>query len=56
MKVDRSNKFDLRYYGANEFVGLKSSVASKWAIKHLLGNIYFTGDDTLMEIYIYIRI
>ena len=37
MKFDRSNKFDLYYYGHFDLLRMKSSVASKWARKHLLG-------------------
>ena len=37
MKFDRSNKFDLCYYGQVNSLRLKSSVASKWASKHLWG-------------------
>ena len=32
------------YYGQVNSLCLKSSVASKWASKHLKGNIYFAGD------------
>ena len=46
MKFDRSNKFDLCYYVQVNSLRLKSSVASKWASKHLWGTIYFAGDDT----------
>ena len=34
---NESNKFDLCYYGQVNSLRLKSSVASKWAIKHLWG-------------------
>ena len=45
MKFDRSNKFDFCYYGQVNSLRLKSSVASKWASKHLWGGIiYFAGD------------
>ena len=61
MKFDRSNKLDLCYYGQVNSLRLKSSVASKWAIKHLWGTggyHYFDADGTrisiLMYIYIYI--
>ena len=37
MKFDRSNKFDLCYYGQVNSLRLKSSIASKWASKHLWG-------------------
>ena len=37
MKFDRTNKFDLCYYGQVNSLRLKSSVASKWASKHLWG-------------------
>ena len=43
---DRSNKFDLCYYGQVNSLRLKSSVASKWASKHLWVNIYFAGNGT----------
>ena len=46
MKFDRSNKFDLCYYGQVNSLRLKSSVASKWANKYLWGNTYFAGDGT----------
>ena len=47
MKFDRSNKFDFCNYGQVNSLRLISSVASKWASKHLLGsNIYFGGDGT----------
>ena len=46
MKFDRSNKFDLCYYGQVNSLRQKSSVASKWASKHLWGNIPFAGDGT----------
>ena len=46
MKFDRSNKFDLCYYGQVNSLWLKSSVASKWASKLLWGNIYFAGNGT----------
>ena len=46
MKFDRSNKSDFCYYGQVNSLRLKSSVASKWASKHLWGNIYFAGDGT----------
>ena len=36
MKFDRSNKFDLCYYGQVNSLRLKSSVASKWASEHLV--------------------
>ena len=35
MKFDRSNKFDLCYYGEVNSRQIKSSVASKWASKYL---------------------
>ena len=50
MKFDRSNKFDLCYYGQVSSLRLKSSVASKWASNHLLGNIYFAGDGTILAV------
>ena len=46
MKFDRSNKFDLCYYGQVNSLWLRSSVASKWASKRLWGIIYFAGDGT----------
>ena len=33
VKLDRSNNFDLCYYGQVNSLRLKSSVASKWASK-----------------------
>ena len=47
MKIDRSNKFDLCYYGQVNSLWLKSSVASKWATNTIGGNIYFAGDGTI---------
>ena len=44
MKFDRSNKFDLCYYGQVNSLRLKSSVASKWS------HIYFAGDGTVRSI------
>ena len=47
IKFDCSDKFDLCYYGQVNSLWLKSSVVSKWEIKHLWGgNIYFAGDGT----------
>ena len=46
MKFDHSNKFDLCYYGQVNSLRLTSSVASKWASKHIGGNIYFAGDGS----------
>ena len=40
MKFDHSNKFDLCYYGQVNSLGLKTSVASKWASKHLWGETF----------------
>ena len=37
MKFDRSNKFDLCYYGQVNSLRLKSSVVSKWAYETPLG-------------------
>ena len=37
MKFDRSNKFDLCYYGQANSLLLKSRAASKWVRKHLWG-------------------
>ena len=37
MKLDRSNKFDLCYYGQVNLLRLQLSVASKWASEHLWG-------------------
>ena len=48
MKFDCSNKFDLWYYGQVNSQWLKSSGASKWAIKHLWGTTYFAGDGTYL--------
>ena len=51
MKFDRSNKFDLCYYGQVNSLRLKSSAASKWANKHFLwGNIYSAVDGTFKNI------
>ena len=33
-------------YGQVNLLWQKSSIASKWASKHLWGNIYFAGDGT----------
>ena len=44
------NKFELWYYGQVNSLRLKSSVASKWARKHLRSNIYFAGYGTYMII------
>ena len=52
MKFDRSNKFDLCYYG--QINSLKSSEASKWASKHLWSNIYFAGDGTSQVIFVHL--
>ena len=46
MKFDRSNKFDLCYYGQVNSLRLKSSVVSKWASEQVGGDIYFAGDCT----------
>ena len=40
MKFDCSDKFDLCYYGRVNSQQMKS----KWARKHLRGNIYFAGN------------
>ena len=50
MKFDRSNKFDLCYYGQVNSLRVKSSVVSKWTRKHLWGNIYFAGDGTSVNV------
>ena len=51
MKFDRSNKFDFCYYGQVNSLRLKSSVASKWAIKHPLGGIiYFAGERIIFYV------
>ena len=39
-------KFDLCYYGQVNSLLLISSVALKWASKHLWDNIYFAGDGS----------
>ena len=36
---------------ASKSLRLKSSVASKRSSKHLWGNIYFAGDDTLIVMF-----
>ena len=41
MKFERSNKFDFCYYGQVNSLRLKTSVASKWASKHLWGEHLF---------------
>ena len=46
MKFDRSNKLDFRFKVQVNSLHLKSSVASKWASKHLWGTIYFASDGT----------
>ena len=46
MKFDRSNKFDLCYYGQVNSLRLKSNVASKGTNEHHWGNVYFAGDIT----------
>ena len=43
MKLDRSNKFHLSYYGQVNSLRLKSSVASKSVFSTFGGNIYFVG-------------
>ena len=49
---DRSNKFDLCYYGqVINPLWLKSSVASKWEVNTFGGNIYFAGDGTLFFLF-----
>ena len=51
MKFDRSKKFDFCYYGQVNSLRLKSSIASKWASKHLWGGIiYFAGDGTCHQL------
>ena len=42
IKFDRSNKFDLCYYGQINSLRLKSSVASKWASTYLWGSVLCT--------------
>ena len=44
MKFDRSNKFDLCYYGQVNSLWLKSNISSTSASKTLRGCIYFAGD------------
>ena len=41
MKFDRSNKFELCYFWQVNSLRLKSSVASKWTSKYLLGYVTF---------------
>ena len=43
LKFDRSNKFDLCYFGRVNLLLLKSIAAIKWASEDLWGNIYFAG-------------
>ena len=40
MKFDRTNKFDLCYYGQVISFRLKSSLAPKWTSKHLCWRLY----------------
>ena len=49
MKFDRSNKFVLWYYGQVNSLRLKSNLDSKWASKHLWGNIYFAGNGSYIK-------
>ena len=49
MKFDRSNKFDLCYYGQVNSLRLKSSVFSKWTIAHLYGVAYILLAMVLFE-------
>ena len=47
MKFDRSNKFDLCYYGQVNSLRLKYSVASQNGQVNTFGsNIYFAGDGS----------
>ena len=46
MKFDRSNKFDLCYYGQVNSLRVKSNVASNGQVNTFGGNIYFAGDFT----------
>ena len=46
MKFDRSNKFDLCYYGQVNSLRLQSSVASNGPVNNFGGNIYYAGDGT----------
>ena len=47
---DRSNKFDLCYYGQVNSMRLKLSVASKCASIHFWGYIYFAGDGHNIQV------
>ena len=47
MEFERSNKFDLCYYGQANLLRLRLSVASKWQVNTYGGNIYFAGDGTI---------
>ena len=46
MKFDRSNKFDLCYYGQVNSLRLKSTVASNRQVNAFGGTIFFAGHDT----------
>ena len=48
MKFDRSNKFDLCYYGQVNSLRLQSNVATKWASNTFRCNIYFADDGRVM--------
>ena len=51
MKFDRSNKFDLCYYGQVNSLGLKSSVALKWANKPLWGyHLFCSNGDAWISV------
>ena len=50
MKFDRSNKFDLCYYGQVNLLRLKSSVASNGQVNTFGGTIYFARNGTWMYI------
>ena len=46
MKFDRSNKFDLCYYGQVNSLRLKSVQLLNGQVNTFWGNIYFAGDGT----------
>ena len=49
MKFDRSNKFDLCYYGQVNSLRLKSTVDSKWQVNTFGSTIYSAGDGSWVE-------
>ena len=60
MKFDRSSKYDLCYYGEDNSLRVKSSVASKSKLKTLGGGgggyhlfIYFAGDGSSITLLVF---